>query len=409
MPGRAEMPVWTGDGSHLLMISGDALWAVPIAAGKPSGAAVVVKQGLTSGEPLGMTPAGTYYYRETPAGVRWLSIRDVDTSGTAPASAPRQTNFGLGGIGPLWSPTGSSISYMRLASATEPATVVVRSVESGTEKVFRGLWPVAWFRVGRQLLVNVDARTAPNGTFFSVRQPFASLDVETGELTRLPLPPMHRGGVLSPDDQTLYISEGMKVVAFDLRTGQQRDVYRAAVPPGMSGLALSPRRPMARRPGGQSRRAGGSGRKRCASHCHSPHPSRAEWPGPEMVKPCWPLRPLTRWTVPSFELTSPTGAVAPTGRSGPDGHVHSVIAVPRRLPCRSAGVGGRRSKARTLRNRQRGGLLESRQIEARSRWTSTACSATSTLLLRGGPYGAEREAPSLRRYTIIGSHDDQRQ
>jgi Tol biopolymer transport system component len=232
VPGRAEMPMWTPDGSHLLVTSGEMLWAVPMSSGKPSGTPIVVKDGVGDSEPLVVTRAGSLYYRSPPSSVGWLTVRELE-SAPAPLRNTNSATFAIGGFGPVWSPRGDAIAYERSPTLRVPATVVIRTLDTGAEKTFPGVRAPQWYPDGRHLLVAIDARLAPNGVMYccAAMLSTARIDVDSGTITTLPIASRREGNassqVLSPDGNTLYRFERTdgRIVAFDLATGQGRDVH----------------------------------------------------------------------------------------------------------------------------------------------------------------------------------------
>jgi Tol biopolymer transport system component len=137
-----------------------------------------------------------------------------------------------------WAPDGRSVALLR-ATGTED-DVVVRSVESGEERVYRrsGLNNASprWFPDSRSLLVTAGDSAADEPVFHAI-------DTATGAFTRLfPVdhPDHERTGVgsLAPDGTTLYLiardktagAQWDRIVAVNIPSG--RETHTIALPAG---------------------------------------------------------------------------------------------------------------------------------------------------------------------------------
>jgi Tol biopolymer transport system component len=269
VPGVQESPVFSADGSHLMILSttpaSSDLWAVPIRDGRPSGEPFLAKTGLSGRPVLGMTQSGSYYFQEpgSPAGQLRLAQWDGHEKVLTLSSAP------ILGYQPRWSPTNDQVAFMRSDSTPE---IIVRSTANGVEKTYpappgsvAALAGAGWFPDGKHLLVVVHRKSGSARESLAVlrgvvpgaqRLSFAKLSLETGRFTDI----VTFGNatftvpVLSRDGTTLYaaVRTGTRetggrilwdspfgqVVAVTLATGDRRLVV---IPNGRPvDLALSP-------------------------------------------------------------------------------------------------------------------------------------------------------------------------
>jgi Tol biopolymer transport system component len=256
--GLNKSPVWTPDGSHLVFtsnLSGKTdLWAVAVRDGKAAGSPTLLKRDIGAIEPIGMTKAGAYYYRDRQ---RRSRVEQVFVAELTPGGGSRILESFVG-LSPSWSPDGKSIAFKRHRLQTEAYWyyTVVRSVETGQESavsrdVFRGD-PPRWLREGRSVLTLEGTASQSDGG----DQWWNLVDLHQNSSKRLlPAGPRHHFIHLSPDDRTFYCAARdpndksgrfNQIVAVDLATGQERQVFRLpgtpeSLPYGAGiGLTLSP-------------------------------------------------------------------------------------------------------------------------------------------------------------------------
>ena len=241
--GVSNSPVWTPDGSHVLYtsdLSGTTdLWAVGVSGGKATGEPKLLKKNIGDVVSLGMTKSGAYHYFESRTGVYRASFARV----TANDRGGGTSTESIVGIRPTWSPDGRSIAVSRSRPGVAGEfDVVVRSLETGVERVYRndglGQTPLSvWLPDGRALLKLV--REGAQSWWYR-------LELDTGEFHKLVahgnegntdghfFAPSIRA--LSFDGRTMYFGASRptepnfigrldSIGALDLVTGQRRIVF----------------------------------------------------------------------------------------------------------------------------------------------------------------------------------------
>jgi Tol biopolymer transport system component len=248
--GINDAPLWTPDGAHILFVRSQAgsrgalgnssLWAASVKDGKIVGDPWRIQADIKLTTPVGVTNTGSYYYVSAPtADFQEISIRNSGFTGL-----PLQDATGVGesfaGSYPKWSRDGKFIAFARgevtVSGALMPgAMIIVRSLD-GKERSYPGPDAVrapsvsGWFTDGTLLV------SAPRGASYR-------LDLEKHEFTKVA--PV--SGVLSLDEKTLYtmgrssaradftyppdLIEGAVIMAFDIASGTQREVFRLPHPP----------------------------------------------------------------------------------------------------------------------------------------------------------------------------------
>jgi Tol biopolymer transport system component len=241
IPDRSNHSVlgWAPDGTHILFSSersGSAdAWLIAVAGGKALGEPVFVKKGWGF-LPMGFTRSGAFFYAVN-NNVGEAKIVEVDpvsgnvVSPPQPASQRGNTWF------PAWSADGRFLAYIL---AREPnRTVIVRSLDTGDEREYE---------VGERTIGLGDAlKWLPDGKGIAVPafepgkgRSLVRIDVQTGRVTNLmPLP----AGIgfpkfhFSPDGNTVFYFNAGRLVAHDLRSGQEtvviekRGLYTGALSP----------------------------------------------------------------------------------------------------------------------------------------------------------------------------------
>ncbi len=231
---------WSPDGTHLLFASdrsgSTGLWALPLAAGKPQGAATLVKADIGSSWSLGLTTSGTMYVWKG-ASPSYVQVAPIDLSGgKLPPSAAGSFQRFIGSRGrPDWSADGKYLAYTSCGQlGGGPCTLFIRSLETSQVRELRPR--LAYFFFPRWA---PDGRSfVSNGTDLKGRDGIYRIDAQTGEVSvittsgvdaqqwaadgrhiycRLPT-----GGGLPPR-QALVIGE------LDLATGKEREVLRAPI------------------------------------------------------------------------------------------------------------------------------------------------------------------------------------
>ena len=249
-------PVWTPDGKAVVFAStrtgSVGLWSVPVANGQTTGPAELVKADLGQISPLGFTRDGKLYYAEH-RGMDNVFSAELDPSTGQVRGAPVRLidKFVGRNSAPAWSPDGRSLAYF---SNRDPARaygigtldIIVRSMETGAERVFSGtklnLRPaVRWMPDGRSLLIAArDPDTRQRAVFHLLNVTTGQLRTITRSNLTLPFP------VASPDGRSFLVAGGDQssnlghLLSYDVASGEARQIYQA--PPGwvLRNLAISP-------------------------------------------------------------------------------------------------------------------------------------------------------------------------
>ena len=246
---------WAPDGKQFLFASdrtgSQRAWLIEVAEGKHLGDPKLVKPEISPVRGLGFTRDGSYYYCCGAAG--GPSLNDVYLVTLDPATdklqAPKKLVSHLGVRSSVaWSPDGRYLAYHKGGGPDppHPFVLVVRSVESGKERRLRlnigwsGKFQPHWSPDGRFLLA--EARHAG-------RRGVYRIDAQTGEVTPIVQAPRcciewpvwaHDGKVIFTRLTSERIGEPRSIVARDLETSREKELYRVVSPVGVSHLAVSP-------------------------------------------------------------------------------------------------------------------------------------------------------------------------
>jgi len=228
IPDRSNHSVlgWAPDGKHILFSSersGSAdAWLVAVAGGKAQGEPMFVKKDWGF-EPMGFTSSGAFYYAAN-NNVFDVKIAELDPAGGKVVSPPQSASRRGNTWSPDWSPDGRFLAYVLIREPNR--TVVVRSIETGEEREFE---------VGeRKIEMGSRLRWTPDGRAIAIPafepgkgQSLVRIDVQTGRVTSLMPLPVGTGFPrfeFSPDGNTVYHPKGGGLVAYDLRSGQEKIV-----------------------------------------------------------------------------------------------------------------------------------------------------------------------------------------
>ncbi len=241
-PANELSPVWTPDGRHILFASDRtgsmSFWIIQVAEGKAQGAAVLVKRDVGQRIlPIGFTREGSLYYGlETGMMDIYTASLDFKTGKLLAAPTKATERFVGSNSWPDWSSDGRYLAYVSQRGPMWEGSFVVciRSLKTGEE---RDLAPKLsyiffprWSPDGRSILLS--ARDAKN------RWGLYVMDVNSGNVTPVV---QNREGVQvgwagprwSTDGKVVFYvrrergSEQASVVARELETGQEKEVYRA--------------------------------------------------------------------------------------------------------------------------------------------------------------------------------------
>jgi serine/threonine-protein kinase len=220
--------VWSRDGRRVLYLSDTSgttdLWSVPLEHGAPTGRPVLVRKDIGDVIPLGVDPAGTYYYALNRPGVRETTVVDLATGGIER----------FVGSSPVWDPTGAALAFQRPRDGG--VALFTRSLSTGAERAYEheGFdgWPPMWFHDGRAIMKLSSEAAGP----FWIR-----VDRESGDIRRV-IANRGKPGVfthmnirtLAPDDTTIYFGAYRppggdildRIVAANVATGEYREVVR---------------------------------------------------------------------------------------------------------------------------------------------------------------------------------------
>lgn len=254
---------WAPDGKRVLFASDrtgtPGMWIKEVSDGKPCGAPGLVKPGIGRlARSLGFTRDGSFYYG------LWTWVNDVYVatfdSGTGKLQAPKKLVTDVGYTTSVeWSPDGQYFAYVTgYGSGSDPFILRIRSVESGEERRLR-------VRVGRQGPLWFQLRWSPDGQSLVAagghsrqgigRNGIYRIDTKTGKVTPIvevkPLVQPHACCVVSPawsrDGKLIFaqyatgiISGPRRILARDLETGSEKELYHAVRTATVSNLAVSP-------------------------------------------------------------------------------------------------------------------------------------------------------------------------
>jgi Tol biopolymer transport system component len=255
--GMNQAPVWTPDGEHLVFtsnLSGKTdLWAIAVRDGKAAGSPSLLKREIGEVRPLGFTRTGSYHYKvDTKTGVEQVSIATLSAAGD------ERIIQSFVGANPSWSPDGKTVAFKRHSPQSQDTYyAVVRSVDTGQETALspQGLRadPPRWLHDGSGFLTLMGG---PGGD--NTQQWWHRVELKTGKFSQTTL---QRGtfrsgfAALSPDDKTVYLvtrdpasnsTRLDRIVAVDLATGRENEVFRLPGPPenlpqpAGIGITLSP-------------------------------------------------------------------------------------------------------------------------------------------------------------------------
>ena len=248
--GNNASPVWTRDGLRVVFVSDRAgtpgLWSVAVQDGKANGPTELVRPNMAGVRPVGFSSAGPFLYVQE-VGNQNVFVQALDpVTGKVEGDSARLVDTYVGAnTNPSWSPDGKTVAYISRrtepANDTSPATLVIRSVDTGQETAIPTTFTYPgqpmWLPDGRTIVQ--PARNNQNNTSLY------SVDVRTGTVHELVntgagLPP---GAALAPSGATAYVRDPEKVnaiAAFDLASSRRMEVRGAAVEGPFLTLAVSP-------------------------------------------------------------------------------------------------------------------------------------------------------------------------
>ncbi len=254
-PANDLMPVWTPDGKTVVFLSDRGgtmgIWAIRVDDGKPQGSAELIKPDVGASLLMGFTRNGAFYYgTETGTSDVYIAALDAKTGKVAGPPTKAIERFVGSNFGPDWSPDGQSLVYVSVRERVTAgggygsSVIVVRSLKTVEErelspKVHGPRIRACWSPDGHSLLVTGEDNKGRDGVY--------RIDAQTGDLTPLVRaePGEHfRQAVWSADGTAILYLHGSKggdsLQIKDLKTGRERELYRAVLPAYVGGIAISP-------------------------------------------------------------------------------------------------------------------------------------------------------------------------
>lgn len=264
-PGDDRLVGWSPDGGHLLFTSNrggtSGLWAVPMREGRGAQSAEFIAETGPS-RPLGLTAAGTLYYKALLAGADIWTVafeRESHTLTSAPVRLLRQFK-GLNQM-PEWSADGRQVAHVSRRDVQVPSPVLIVISDATTGDLVREV-PVRasylafpkWSPDGRTFvargadlkgrsgILRIDAVTgdtqvvvqddictgvpywaARGRTFYCTdfKSAVVAVDVDSGTVTRR-FTEVSGNGAASPDGQWLVVWRDNGLVRISTTDGAQR-------------------------------------------------------------------------------------------------------------------------------------------------------------------------------------------
>lgn len=212
-PWNESQPQWSPDGSRVVFMSDRtghfSLWAIPVADGKVSGLAAMVRSDMGKADLIGITRDGTVHYVEHGTSSPNIYTAQLGADGKVVKDPQLITDrFINANNGPGLSPDGSYLAYQSIRHGRS-TTLVVKNLKTGEERDVPAQVPVhmvfshgpMWFPDGKSVLV-LSRNVKPAGN------DFYQIDVVSGTATLI-----HRtsdrlqGYRLSPDGKNFYYTE----------------------------------------------------------------------------------------------------------------------------------------------------------------------------------------------------------
>jgi len=231
--GPKEFVGWSRDGEGLFYSTAKdgatSVWFLPMRAGVSIGSPQLIRSDLWGAVPLGTANGALYYsIRDDQLGLYSIAV-DLD-AGHAAGVPSLVTSDVSGATAALWSPDGRRIAYVRGHAGGRNA-LIIRDVATGEERVTPPVVQYArldsWADDGRSLVVL--GRTRGHDARYRV-------DLATGKATLLGVVNAPENIAFSADALTEFITRNSTrergfvdsgtVVARDVATGQERELYR---------------------------------------------------------------------------------------------------------------------------------------------------------------------------------------
>jgi beta-lactamase regulating signal transducer with metallopeptidase domain/Tol biopolymer transport system component len=247
-PANDKLLGWTPDGRYILFSSDrtgtwDA-WLLRVADGKPQGFPKLARHGIGNITPIGFTPQGSYYYGHEQT-LRDVFIAKLDLETGQFLSVPVPVRQSGATAVHDWSPDGRYLAYCE-RRRDESWAIHIRALETGREWILAENIPyIHWLRWSLDMgsiLIDGYKRGDSHGVIFRI-------DLQTGErtdLVRSKTEVLVRPEI-SPDGKTLFYyrskdpkSKTVRLIARDLETGRERELFQVVSPAQLTNFALSP-------------------------------------------------------------------------------------------------------------------------------------------------------------------------
>ncbi len=244
----AGLVAWTDDGDVVFAEEHGGtptLLRVRVEAGKAQGTPIVVKKDMWRSQPIQLTRAGRLYYTVA-SGDQEMYIATYDAAGKLVSRpVPISGRPGEQHDAPSWSLDGKYLAYVTKSrnQGIGAATLTIYSVDRGERRELRppvaNLGAVRWGSDGRSLLLRA---TDDHG-----RGALMRFDMKTGEVSQDPKLNSPGPRAFAPNGHVLYYSPSLdsvhpkrRIVARDLSSGNEREIFASQVAEEYMSLATSP-------------------------------------------------------------------------------------------------------------------------------------------------------------------------
>lgn len=246
-PGHDGAPCWAPDGKHVVFTSDRNgslhLWVLPVKDGRPDGFPRPVGVDMNRMRPLGISQDGTYFYLSDNSGRNDNYVAKLDPMSGEVAERPTKITRRYEGFNsrPAWSPDGKHLAYVSDRGLRNSSSLIIRSVESGEERVLRP-------RLDGLIFLNTRLHWSPDGESILLsegrdeksRWGIYAVDAKTGDVTPL-IPPTNdynsrpSAAAWSSDGKTIYYIHNTyhsntfvaSIVAYRPATSEQKTLHKS--------------------------------------------------------------------------------------------------------------------------------------------------------------------------------------
>lgn len=227
-------------------------WIIPVADGKAQGDPQLIKIDIGRISPIGFTQKGSFYYSKWTwmfhIYVAKLNLKTGEILIPPKKETQRIVPFNSS---PDLSADGKYLAFISSgalgSSSPDSAVISIRSLQTGQEREIpspelANLYRLRWFPDGRSILVH--------GLKKKGRWGFYKIDTQTGDVSGIVQEEPDIGitdpAGISPDGKTIFyrriiISKKLhQILARDIETGQEREIYSLAAPALVMNPVLSP-------------------------------------------------------------------------------------------------------------------------------------------------------------------------